>query len=116
MAPTPYLLEHRGRSQSVRDWARETGLSAWRIYARLRSGWPVEDALAVRPPRVKHRGRLLTHRGLTLPLTAWAARVGLSPFTIRWRLRAGWSVAKALDTPLLPRGGNRRKEATLDRG
>lgn len=44
--------------------------------------------------------RELTHDGLTLPITEWAARRGLPVETIRVRInRLGWSVADALTTP-----------------
>lgn len=43
--------------------------------------------------------RLITMGGLTLCLTAWAERVGLSPQLILYRLKHDWPVADALTTP-----------------
>lgn len=43
-----YMVEFRGRTQSIQDWARELGVvsgnTAWQ---RLRRGWSVEDALTL---------------------------------------------------------------------
>lgn len=40
--------------------------------------------------------RTLTHAGRTLPLTQWADEIGITPNTLRARLRRGWSIEKAL--------------------
>jgi hypothetical protein len=44
--------------------------------------------------------RLLAHDGKTLCITEWAELKGLTDTAIHGRLNRGWSVAKALDTPL----------------
>jgi hypothetical protein len=44
----------------------------------------------------------LTHRGITQSLRDWAKDKGCHPATIRGRLKLGWTVARALDTPLRP--------------
>lgn len=41
-------------------------------------------------------GHLLTHDGITLPLVAWAERVGVKATTIAYRLKRGCSAAEAL--------------------
>lgn len=43
---------------------------------------------------------LLTFEGETLPLTAWAVRVGLTYAALLQRIAKGWSVERALTTPL----------------
>jgi hypothetical protein len=42
---TSVRLTHDGRTQCVSAWAREMGLSATTLVARLRNGWSVERAL-----------------------------------------------------------------------
>lgn len=49
--------------------------------------------------RNKRNNRLLTFRGETMPLSAWAERVGVHHTVIRARLRNGWSVERALTAP-----------------
>ena len=44
----------------------------------------------------------LTHNGKTLTVTEWATKLGFQPMTIFSRLKSGWSVERALTTPLIP--------------
>lgn len=50
------ILEAKGRSQTVSQWADELGLSPYLIFGRLKAGWPVEDAL-FKPKRGKRPNR-----------------------------------------------------------
>lgn len=58
----------------------------------------------------RHRtdNHLLTHNGTTLCLTDWAERVGLSSSLLSRRLRAGWTIDRALTTPRRNQGKGRR--------
>ena len=40
-----HVIEHNGRSQSVRQWALELGFAPRTLYDRINNGWPVERAL-----------------------------------------------------------------------
>ncbi len=42
-------LEHDGRTMTLSQWAAETGLKMATIWARLRKGWKVSDALSTAP-------------------------------------------------------------------
>lgn len=44
--------------------------------------------------------RLLTHKGKTLCISAWAERIGIDKQIIYDRLHWGWSVERALTTPV----------------
>lgn len=61
------------------------------------------------PPEVQARNkrgvRLVTFRGETICLADWAARVGIKPMALARRLDAGWSVERAMTSPL--RGASR---------
>lgn len=50
--------------------------------------------------RNKSNHRLLTHAGETLALYQWAARIGIKISTLHNRLSSGWSIERALTTPL----------------
>lgn len=50
--------------------------------------------------RNNRRTRLLTFRGETHCLTDWAKIVGLNRDALNARIRSGWSIKKALTTPL----------------
>lgn len=51
--------------------------------------------------------RMLTHKGESLSIGAWARRLGLSPKTLWKRLHAQWTIAATLDTPGADRGQSR---------
>lgn len=56
--------------------------------------------------------RLITHDGITMPLLRWAESTGLSRTTIQARIDYyGWSIERALTTPKVDRGINRRNKA-----
>ena len=47
--------------------------------------------------------RTLTFKGETLGMSEWARRLGIYPSTLTMRLQHGWSVQRALSTPLKER-------------
>jgi hypothetical protein len=48
----------------------------------------------------RRSNRLITYEGNTLSLSAWAREKGLKPQTLGKRLKDGWPVEKALNTPV----------------
>lgn len=50
------------------------------------------------------RNVMVTFDGLTLCVTDWARRVGLTPKQLECRLRNGWPVERALTEPIRPNG------------
>jgi hypothetical protein len=38
-------LTYRGKTQTLREWSDECGISVGTLWARLKSGWPIEEAL-----------------------------------------------------------------------
>ena len=46
----------------------------------------------------------LTHNGKTMILSDWASEIGMSANTLAMRIRAGWSVDRALTIPVKRRG------------
>ena len=53
--------------------------------------------------RNKRNNHILTFRGESKCLTAWAEEMGLDYRTLLARLRAGWTVERALTTKVAPR-------------
>jgi hypothetical protein len=51
---------------------------------------------------------LITHKGKTNTIAGWSKEVGIHHAVIYMRLENGWSVTKALTTPVRQRGPNRR--------
>jgi hypothetical protein len=56
-----------------------------------------------------------THNGVTKLLIEWSEDVGMSPYTLAYRIKAGWSSEKVLSTQPLYNHGNRQllKRASL---
>lgn len=50
--------------------------------------------------RNRRTNRLLTYHGETLPVIAWAERLGMTKETIAARLRYGWSIERVIETPV----------------
>ena len=50
--------------------------------------------------RNRRNNLLITHNGRTMPLVAWTEESGLSYMAVYQRLRAGWTVSKALTKPV----------------
>lgn len=49
--------------------------------------------------RNKRNNRLITYGDVTLPMCAWAEKVGITYGALRLRLNSGWSVERALSEP-----------------
>ncbi len=49
--------------------------------------------------RNRRDNRMITYQGVTLCVTDWAVRQGLPGQCLRHRLKKGWSLDKALNTP-----------------
>lgn len=54
--------------------------------------------------RNMRRNRVITFRGESLTISGWTERLGLGYSIIGCRLRRGWSIERALTTPLMKRG------------
>lgn len=48
----------------------------------------------------KRTNKNITYKGITKTIAEWARHLGISPITIRSRLRNGWSTDKSLESPV----------------
>jgi len=110
---TNVVIEFRGERMTAAQWADKLGMSRTALYARIRCGWPIEEALTApvdkalsiagrnarfgpsRKPEV-----FLTIDGKTLPLTEWATLTGIPATRIRQRIASGWSHEDAIKKPI----------------
>jgi hypothetical protein len=46
------------------------------------------------------QGGGVAYRGMILPLAEWARRLGIARRTLQERLKAGWTVRQAFETPV----------------
>lgn len=92
-------LGHWRRKSAAAVCARY-GVDPNTYYARRALGWTLHEALGLKPRTVKGKPtvkkRLITAGGLSMPLDAWAKRLGVKPSTIHGRLALGWSEEEAV--------------------
>jgi lambda repressor-like predicted transcriptional regulator len=98
-------LEFRGDRLTISAMARKYGVPKSTLGARLSREWSVEKALTTPPgsrteKRKRRETRWLEFRGERLTLTDMAKKYGILVGTLRNRLRRGWSLEKALTTPI----------------
>ena len=70
-------------------------------YSKANCRWATKKEQA----RNRRNNRTLTHAGRSMTLPEWAEEIGILPSTLRSRFYTyGWSVARALDTPVRKQG------------
>lgn len=98
LGPQARLWEHDGLALTIPEWADRIGVSKAALYARLKKGASIEEALAPGDQR-GHDFKLIEFNGEALTMAQWAERMGIPFYTIRNRLRRGWPVERALTQP-----------------
>jgi len=101
-----HLITFGNRTLSLRQWSQETGINVSTLYSRVKAGYSAKELLDPNSGRRRQlaalaEGRvasekLLTCGGETMTMAEWARQTGIQKRTIRERLRAGWTVEKAL--------------------
>jgi hypothetical protein len=97
---TNVLVTHGGVKKCIKQWSRDTGLSAGTIGRRIRAGWP-KARLFDQPRTVS----TIEIGGKRQSVSAWARESGLTPWAIRHRLNAGRPQAKLFDRSQRPSNG-----------
>ena len=95
---------YNGKSMTISEIARETGVSKDLLYGRLEKGYSLEDSLKYPPrelPWSSSMSKYITWNGKTQNVDQWARELGMRPGALRYRLNeAKWSVEKAFTTPV----------------
>lgn len=94
------LLTHNGETMTMTEWARRVGITVSTIRKRLRLGWPIQRVLATTPGSIKAGALYVTFEGETRTLADWATVRGFPHYTVAQRLRLGWTIERALSTPV----------------
>ena len=87
-------VTYEGVAWSLPNLCLHLGVSRRHVYARLRVGWSLEDALTT---QVKHTELTrISVLGAEMTIRDAAKRFGLTDNTLRGRLKRGWTVERAL--------------------
>ena len=102
------LYMYKGRQMGINELAAATGVAKSTLIYRLQSReMTVEEA--VMPDRKALQCSVHMYHGVKMTIADIAERAGISAHLIRQRMRKGWTVEKAADTP------RRAKEPTHER-
>lgn len=96
-------IEHEGKTVTIGDLAKESGVSPDVVRRRIADGIPVEKAVSKESLSNFH---IVEHGGLSMTIAEWTRKLGMNRGVIETRLRRGKSVAEAL-APVKP---NHRKK------
>ncbi len=88
------IITYKGKTQNLKQWCDELNLSYNVIAQRISTyHWSIEKAFETEGNPNK---RMLTYKGKTQNLNAWCRELGIKQATLSLRLKAGWSVERAL--------------------
>ncbi len=104
-------MDHNGQEYpTLKAMAQRWGIPYQTLLDRLDRGWDVHRAL-VTPTGIRRPRQVTDHTGRKFPsLTAMARAWGMETGQVGARLSMGWSVERALTTPL-GRSGSRKGAA-----
>lgn len=99
---TNTILTLNGESHCLAEWAEITGIRIGCILERISKGWSIERVLNTDPKEYNRNrpAQMFTHKGITKPLIQWAEEQGISMPALKGRIKRGWSIKKALFTPI----------------
>lgn len=107
-------LEFQGKRMTLPQWSKEYGISTEVLEKRLASGWAVEDALCTEPSfHNRNPSTKISYNGQSKLLTQWARDYDLTQSALWGRLKRGWSVHEALNTPLGSRRSGGQRELAI---
>ncbi|RWB08996.1 MAG: hypothetical protein EOQ39_03605 [Mesorhizobium sp.] len=96
--------QHDGKSLTIAEWSRLTGIKNSTIRTRLKVGCSIADALDV----TRRKATLHSVNGVSKPLSEWASEHGLTYHALARRLKLGMPLHHALC-----RGDQRGRKAVL---
>jgi len=88
---------------NIYSCAKAFGIHHSTLRKRLSNGWAVEDAVSDPPDRHRNRKKQIEVFGITYPSIKDCAKAfGITPSTLRYRIKNGAPIDKAVLTPIRP--------------
>ena len=94
--------EHAGKKLTLLEWSAKTGIARGVMYSRIRLGWPIARVIS-EPTGTKspqNTAKLYKYKWKQLTLLQWARLLSIPIGSLKSRIRAGWSITRALSTPV----------------
>lgn len=92
----------QGRTLTVSEWSRETGIGFTTLIARLNRGLELEEVFSKKA--IQHDNQkpktIIEYDGRSGSIKEWAAWIGVSKKTLAKRLKRGIPLARALKEPM----------------
>lgn len=107
------VITYKGRTRTVKEWARDIGLSEDTVISRIKSGWSVAKAITtpkVKSPKIPKdpfADQMVSANGWTRSVREWCRVSNLDYYTIKYRLDSGWPIEEAVTLP--PHSSYRKK-------
>ena len=94
------IITQEGQSLLAVDWEKITGIPRRCIHDRIQKGWSVEDALTIKAEDGHSFIKGFEYKGRVVTFAQLEKEKGYSDSTITKRLKSGWSLEEAIETPL----------------
>ena len=94
------IIEFEGKRKTCAEWSEETGISYKTLENRIRHGWPSEKILTTPVDKKYRTPMIINFFGEEISVAEAARRLGFEESTLRNRILRGWTVEKAITTPL----------------
>lgn len=97
-----HLLTVGDRTQTISQWAKETGLTQCAIRMRIKRGMGAAEAVKPEPinRKLPPHSKAVEVNGRTKTVKAWARETGIPASTLRHRLKTGWPMERLLEVPV----------------
>lgn len=91
------MIEYKGKTQTLAQWADETGIPYKTLHKRIKTGWNIEKAMTQKGNPL-HCG--ITYNGKTQTIAEWAREYNINYDKLKQRInKYNWDIERALSTP-----------------
>ena len=95
---TSRMITYKGKTLTLNEWEKRTGILSDTIAYRLNTGWPIGKALEA--GLYDTAKRRIEFNGQTKSLEEWSKITGISKPNLLYRINAGWDIEKAFTVPV----------------
>lgn len=98
------IVTYKGITDTLANLCRHFNLDYGLVNGRIQKGWSPIKAISTRDVYpITQRSHLITYNGVTRTQMEWTKALGFKKNTLSERIRTGWTIEKALTTPIRKR-------------